>query len=449
MRSATVTIRPLSEAITVCHIATSRFKTARLTFLTARPADAIASPMTTLHYGIMRRGSEKYPRLALLNRRLDELYGSTLTIRNYIHGDSHIVSFTAEMLADEYRLPGDTETDILDGVSALLADMILHTLRDDRGLLRADAVEAEKQALSDGLRSLANDTRTYAADKFRRLMCEGEPYGLSIGGTPDAVAAITPAELTAHCDRELAMTKCMVLYAGKASVETVVALWDKHFGAWKPAARPPIPTQPHPIPAAPKSAEESRPVSQGKLCMGWSCGENEATLDASAVAAMTVCNELFGVMPTSLLFRHVRETLGLCYYCESALDLTKGILWVSSGIRSDKRAEAEAAIRETLARLQAGDFDAADVEAAKLTILDSYRQLEDSQGAMEAYLIRHMLDGTSPAPEAQMRAIAAVTPADVAAAARRFRPDTTFFLRGTAAESDAESAGEEADDVHE
>lgn len=442
MRSATVTTRSLGEAITLYHVATERFKTARLSLLTVRPADATESPLSTLHYGIMRRGCEKYPRLALINHRLDELYGSTLTIRNSIHGDQHTVSFIADVLEDAYRLQGDTDTDILDGVMELLADMTLHTLRDGDGLLRADAVEAEKQSLTDALRATVNDPRTYAAERFRRIMCPDEPYGISIGGTPEGVAAITPAEVSAHRDRALSATRCALFYVGRASAEEVAALWDKHFGAWRPAALPPAMTKPHPVPDSPKYAEETRPVSQGKLCVGWSCGDNENTLDLAAQSAMQVCNELFGAMPSSLLFRRVREKLGLCYYCESALDMTKGILWVSSGIRSDRREEAEEAIRTAFARLQAGNIDPDDVESAKLSLVEGYRQMEDSQGAMAAFLVRRMLSGTRQTPEERMEAIAAVTPADVAAAARRFRLDTVYFLRGTAATEEDDRADE-------
>ncbi len=436
MRSPIITTHPLGEAVTLYHVATDRFKTARLTFLTVRRADETESPLATLHYGIMRRGSEAYPRLASLNRRLDELYGTTLTIRNYIHGDDHIISFTAEMLADEYRLPNDRDTDILGGVTELLADMILHTLRDRDRLLRAEATEAEKRSLADSLRGMINDPRTYAADKFRRVMCPHEPYGISIGGTPEKVAEITVADVSAHRDRELAATRCAIFYTGRASASTVTSLWDKHFGAWHPSSTPHIATRPHPIPDAPQYVEEERPVSQGKLCMGWSCGENEHTLDAAVLAAMQVCNELFGVMPTSLLFRRVREALGLCYYCESALDMTKGILWVSSGIRSDRREAAERAIRDAFASLVSGEITPADLESAKLSLIESYRQIEDSQGATEAYLVRRMLGGGEQTPAERIAAITAVTLSDIVDAARRFRPDTVYFLRGTAAEED-------------
>ena len=75
---------PLNPAATLRHTRDTRFKTARLSLVWVFSADAEASPLTTLLFGIYRRGSENYPRLALLNRRLDELYGTTRTIRNYL-----------------------------------------------------------------------------------------------------------------------------------------------------------------------------------------------------------------------------------------------------------------------------------------------------------------------------------------------------------------------------
>ena len=173
--------------------------------------------------------------------------------------------------------------------------------------------------------------------------------------------------------------------------------------------------------------------------MAWSCGENISTLKNTPeeVAAYAMCNELFGVMQNSLLFRHVREELGLCYFCDSALDMTKGILWVSCGIRPDKRAEAEAAIAGQLARIQMGEVTLEDVELAKLSLKNAYRQMKDSQSSLEVFALNRLLGGTSTTPEEELARIMTVTPADVARVAQNFRPDTVFFLNGTA-EGDGE-----------
>jgi predicted Zn-dependent peptidase len=336
--------------------------------------------------------------------------------------------------------PADAHMDVLGGVMELLADMILRPLREGNGNLRAEAVEKEKQSLCDSLRSLRNDTRAYAGNRLREIMCEGEPYGLSIGGTVEQVAAMTAEEVSEHERQLLQRLRMEVFYTGRASVEAVKTAWNRLFGEWEPLSSLPIPSVRHIPPATPQEVTEDMAVSQGKLCMGWSCGEDYTTLreNPDTLAAYSVCNELFGVMQSSLLFRHVREKLGLCYFCDAALDMTKGILWVSCGIRPDHRAKAEEAICRQLADLAEGRIDPADVELAKLSLLNSYRQIEDSQASMEAFTFSRLMNGTIDGPEEEMARIRAVTPADVARVAKTFRPDTVFFLNGTGGEDEEE-----------
>lgn len=440
----TTTAIRINPAVTLRHTCDSRFKTARLSLFTVMPAHRDESPLTTLLFGILRRGSEHYPRLSLLNRRLDELYGTTLTIRNYLHGDAHVVCYTAEM-PEQFFLPEeDADMDILGGVMELLADMILRPLRDPDGNLRAEAVEKEKQSLCDSLRSLKNDTRAYAGNRLREIMCAGEPYGLSIGGTVEQVSAITPADVTARHQELLKSTRMEVFYTGRSAADEVERAWQRAFAGWCPAPAPmPAALRHHP-PAVPVTVTEDMAVSQGKLCMAWSCGEDYGTLrqDPDALAAYAVCNELFGVMQSSLLFRHVREELGLCYFCDSALDMTKGILWVSCGIRPDRFGEARDAICRQFSAVQEGDISLADVELAKLSLLNSYRQIGDSQSSMEVFAFGRLMNGTAESPAEEMARIESVTPADVVRVAKAFKPDTVFYLNGTA------DGGEEEDDLN-
>lgn len=435
----------LNPAATLHRRQDTRFKTARLSLFTVLPADAEDSPLTTLLFGILRRGSAHYPRLALLNRRLDELYGTTLTIRNYLHGDMHVVCYTAEMLESAFLPPQDAQADILSGVMELLADMFLHPLRGEDGGLREEAVEKEKQSLCDSLLSQRNDTRAWAGTRLREIMCQGEPYGLSIGGTVESVGGITPAEVTARYETMLRQTRMEVFYTGRASAEEVVRAWQNAFGDWHPVPLTIPATLPHIPPAVPRRVSEDMAVSQGKLCMGWACGENFTTLchDPDTLAAYAVCNELFGVMQNSLLFRHVREERGLCYSCDSALDMTKGILWVSCGIRPDRRAEAEVAILEQLTAIREGRIDPADVELAKLSLQNGYRQMKDSQSSLEVFSFGCILNGTTDSPDEELARILAVTPAQVMEVAARFKPDTVFFLNGTATEDGEEVCDED------
>ena len=436
----------LGEAVTLHCIPTDRFKTARLTVYTVAPADSKFSPLSTLMYGVLRRGSEAYPRLALLNRRLDELYGTTLTIRNYLHGDSQVISLTAEMLEDAFLPAADRgRMDILGGAMELLAQILLYPLTDEAGFLRADAVEKEKQALCDSIRADRNDTRSYAGTRLRSLMCEGEPYGLSLSGSVEMIEGLTAADVTEHWKRFISNAHCEVFYVGRASEEDVRHRWERAFGAWDPTPIVLPPTTLHVAPDSVRHIDEDMLVAQGKLCMGWSGGFTTHTpMSGREYAAFLVFNELFGVMQTSRLFRRVRCELGLCYYCESALDMTKGILWVSCGIRPDRRTDAEEAIVGEIRAVQAGEVSEDDVACAKASLENTYRQISDSPCSMEAFWFGRVMDGLTDTPEEVMAHIQAVTVEDVVAAARRFQSDTVFFLNGT--RPDAPDAEEDDDD---
>ena len=322
--------RRLSEAVTLHCIPTDRFKTARLTVYTVASADSRSSPLSTLMYGVLRRGSEAYPRLALLNRRLDELYGTTLTIRNYLHGDSQVISLTAEMLEDEFLPAADRgRMDILGGVMDLLAQILLHPLTDEAGLLRADAVDKEKQALCDSIRADRNDTRSYSGNRLRSLMCAGEPYGLSLSGSVEMIEGVTAKEVTDHWRQFVSRARCEVFYVGRASEDTVRDHWMRAFGAWNPAPIDLPPAVLHTAPVEVRRVDEDMPVAQGKLEIGFRTG---ITPDHPDAIAQSVFNEIFGGTSVSRLFMNLREKHSLCYHCYSAAVAHKGLLNVSCGI---------------------------------------------------------------------------------------------------------------------
>lgn len=432
---------PLSDAVTLYAIQTDRFKTARFSLYTMTPADETASPLGTLLFGILRRGSVKYPSLARLNRRLDDLYGTTLTLRNFLRGDNHVLSFTAEMMADAYALPGD-HPHILDGTMELMAEMLLHPVMDDDGHLRADAVAAEKKALIDSIRAEINDTRTYAATRLRQIMCEGEPFGLSLSGKIDEIASATPETVTAAFRSRLAAARWEVYYVGSEPPQRVAEAFNSAFGEFRPRPLALAETVAHIPPTTPRHVEETFPVGQGKLCMAWSSGISDggrpAAGDDDYAAAVVLC-ELFGIMQSSLLFRRVRETLGLCYYCDAAFEGKKGILSVTSGIHPSHREAAEQAILSVLSDIQKGNLDPEDVRLAKISLENNYRQLPDSPAAMESYWFWTDAPRKDVTPEAHLSRSLAVTPEDVIRVAHRFVLDTVYFLNAT-------EAGEEADE---
>lgn len=430
---------PLTDAVTLYAIQTDRFKTARLSIYTMSPATPEDAPLETLLFSILRRGTRKFPRLALLNRRLDELYGTTLTLRNYLRGDDHVLGLTVEMLDDAYVLSKE-EPPILEGTLELLAEMLLHPVTDEMGRLCAETVAAEKKALVDSIRAETNDPRSYAATRLRCTMCEGEPFGISLSGCIPEIEAVTSEMITALFRKRLASACWEVYYVGSAAPLRVADAFKTAFEGFTPMALSLCPPVPHAIPTSPRYVTEELPVGQGKLCIAWSTEITDATpveegYDGYA-AAVVLC-ELLGIMQSSLLFRHVRETLGLCYYCDAAFEGSKGILSVSSGIHPDNRQAAEDAILQVMSDIRQGCLSPSDVVLAKQSIENSYRQLPDSPAAMEAYWFRRNGKKNTP-PEAHLARFLSVTVEDVVRVSRQFFLDTVYYLNATKANGEVD-----------
>lgn len=420
----------IGEAVTLRMLHTDRFKTARLSLSVVLPADAQLSPRMTLLFGVLRRGCRDYPSQLHLNRRLDELYGATLTIRNFHVGDRQVLGFTAEMLEEDCLPAADRGLDILSGVMELLSELLLCPLTDEDGVLRRDAVEKEKQAICDAILADRNQARSYAEGRLRHILYGDEPSGVSLFGRPEDIRTVTAEELTTLWKNFLHVAQIEVFYVGRATPAQVETRWRGAFAELHPSCAYLPDTRPHPCPASERRVDEPRRLAQGRLCMGWSSG---LTMRDDRLPAAILFNEMLGVMQDSLLFRHVREERGLCYYCDSALFGSKGVLTVSCGISPENRREAERAIREQLYAVAAGDFSPRDVRLAKASYANAFRQIPDSPCALENLWFSRAINGETDPPEARLEAVMAVGRRELMATAAAFCPDTVYFLGGTAA----------------
>ena len=121
----TVIKTKVSDNLNLSCIQTDRFKTGVLIVTLTIPQTLEASANSMLLSGILRRGTERYPTMADLNRRLDDLYASCVEIRTQRIGKNISLVFGAEMLDDRYAMDG---INITEGVMEVLSEIIFHVL---------------------------------------------------------------------------------------------------------------------------------------------------------------------------------------------------------------------------------------------------------------------------------------------------------------------------------
>lgn len=419
---------PARDGVKVSVLPANRFKAGMLSVSSVVPITEEGACLFPLLLSVLRRGTEKYPTLADLNRRLDYLWGTGFSIRNYYRGNLQVIGFSADLLDSAY-LPSGSE-DLLDASLSLIREILFHPVLDPDGLLSARYVESEKELQCDAIRAAKNNPRAYAADRCRAVLFEGQPCGYPTLGTEEQTASVTRERLTAFWREWISGMQLDCFYVGAADPDGV----DRRIReALAPRGRDDrMTTDRGALVRFPEGrglrVEESLPVSQSQLVLGFRCG---IRLTDEDFYACSVYNEMLGGSPISRLFVYVREKKSLCYSCGSVYHSFAGTLMVSCGIKKENRDAAESEILRQLDALKRGDFREEELEAAKKALENAHRQVEDSPLGLENYFFGRSLAGYR-VPLAECRArLSRVTAEDVVRVARSVTVDTVYFLEGT------------------
>lgn len=406
---------------------TDRFKAGFLSVSATLPIREDAY-MTSLLLAVLLRGSEKYKTVALVNRRLDELFGTEISLRNHYLGNLHVIGLCADVLGEDY-LPQGGES-VLDGALDVMRDLFFHPVLDENGLLLSHYVESEKKLQCDSIRAQKNNPHAYAVEAASRLLYEGTPPSIPILGEEASVMAVTPAALTAHWKRLTRELSFDCFFVGSERGERVAHALDRAFGEelLRDACDARSPLAERRVPRGVRRGEESLPITQSHLIM---CYDANTLLGDRGLSAAIVFCELLGGSPVSKLFMNVRERLGLCYSCHAAYNAYRGILTVSCGLCDASMEIAEREIGAQIGAIAEGDVSDGEWNAAKKSLCNAYRQMEDSPVSMERFFFGRSLCGVSLSLEECRRAIEAVTREEVAAVARGVRLDTVFSLHAT------------------
>ena len=399
-----------------------RFKQETISLQFVRPMCREEAARNALLPAVLLQGCRSAPNMRAVSLRLDDLYGAAVSDVLRRVGDYQATGLRCGFLREDYALPGEQ---IFQPMLDFLQELLFFP-KLENGVFCREAVENEKRNLLAAIAAQQNDKRVYAGTRMVKLMCRGDTFGIPNLGEKEDVAAITPENLYAHYQKVLAQSPVNIFYVGAMNPEHLADHLRPIFAQ--------IPRDPITLPPQAPFRDlggcretEVMDVTQGRLCMGFI---TPITLADPRFVAMQLFNAIFGNGMVSKLFMNLREKMSLCYDIGSSYRSTKGILTVAAGIDSNMAAPAEAEIMRQLAACQNGEITQAELDAAKEELLSGLRSVHDSPGAIEGYYATGALSGMTMTPAEYIRAVGAVTAAEVAEAAKSVRLHTVYFLRG-------------------
>ena len=413
----------IAEGICFSRVSDEKFKSSRISVNLIVPLEKESASVNAILPLRWQKGCSTYPDFTMLNRHLDDMYGAALYGDVMKFGGYQILSLSVSGLADRYTME---KRRLVSEYADLLCDLILEPKITD-GAFDENDIKTEKLNLLDSIDSEINDKRTYAVGRCLSAMYEGTNNAVRKLGERSDAEKITPVSAAEAYRKVIDSAFIEVMFVGCDGADDAFEVFSRRFGSLK---RSPIQYDPMPpaVPERPvRHISESMDVTQGKLVIAF---RPKAGLSVREALTCRVMSAMFGGTAFSLLFKEVREKLSLCYYCSSRCNRGTGTLVVDSGVEFENTEAAEAEILRQFERIKSGDFDDEDLEHTVLAMINSLRGVGDSLSSTESWYTSQRLTGEKLSPEDEIEMISAVTREDIIEAAKGFKPDTVFLLKG-------------------
>ncbi|WP_212523034.1 pitrilysin family protein [Actibacterium sp. MT2.3-13A] len=278
-------------------------------------------------------------------------------------------------------------TENRDQVMALLR-LALHEPRFD-----ADAIERVRGQVLSIIRSDEKDPDTIAARTFDRLAFGDHPYGSSLNGTPDSVAALTRDDLVEAKARVMARDRLIVSAVGDITAGELGALLDGLFEGL-PETGAPMPPQAE---FALKGGVTVVPFDTPQAVAVF--GHEGLKRDDPDFITAYVLNEVLGAGGfTSRLMTEVREKRGLTYGVYSYIYPMDHAALMLGQVASanDRVAEAIEVIRAEWQKAATEGLTEEELAAVKTYLTGAYPLRFDGNGPIARILTGMQLDGLSP-----------------------------------------------------
>ncbi|MCB5235430.1 MULTISPECIES: EF-P 5-aminopentanol modification-associated protein YfmF [Niallia] len=404
-------------------VKTEKFKTNTIVVKWRTPITKENATHRALLPYVMQNSTKKYPSTAKLRSYVEELYGATFFIDLAKKGEYHIVSFSLEIANEKFL---SDPTPLLKKGLEFLAEVIFQPNVSENGFDQ-NVIENEKRALKQRIQSIYDDKMRYSNQRVIDVMCEDEPYALSVYGEKDEVDSITPQSLYSYYKKALTEDQIDLYMVGDIQEEEVDAYIEELFPFKERTVKSIDRRTPHEAREV-KEVREVQDIKQGKLNMGF---RTNVVYGDPEYFALQVLNGIYGGFSHSKLFINVREKESLAYYAASRLESHKGLLLVMSGIDNQNYDKAVKIIKEQMELMKKGEFSDQEIMQTKAVIHNQMLEtLDTSRGMIELFYHNGVSDKYVEMGE-WLHIMSKVSREEIIEAAKKIELDTIYFLTGS------------------
>ncbi len=409
----------IKKGINLYLVPDSKFKTYHTGIYLHTPLTKENATKNALLPFLLKRGSKNFPEKKIISQKLELLMGASLNSFVTKHGENQIIAFTLSSVSENFS-PFDNC--FKDGIS-LLFDIAFNPLLP----FSESYLESEKHHLLQLIESEKNDKRSYASLRCRQEMSIGQNYAVPENGYAEEVNLIS-AKIEEERYRELFSSSPIdIVISGNFDMELSQKIIKELLSSLDERSDV-LPSTTPSENLGLKTVTEEMNISQGKLCIGFTCPSYDAL--SKEYPSMLMYNSIFGGGAHSKLFMNVREKLSLAYYAGSSYVRSKGIIVVSSGIECENFEKAKEEILLQQKAMTDGVISEQEFDSARKSLVNSYLSSMDSLSSLSSFSLGQIISGAFLSPEQMVQAINSVTISDIVAVGKKVEGSLIYFLKG-------------------
>lgn len=412
----------LDRGVHVNIIRNNKFKSNLISFYIIRPLKREEVTKNALLPLVLRRGTGNYNSSLDIERKLEELYGSDLSIGVTKKGEKQIIRISIEGVENKYA----------DGINILkqkieLLNEIINNPLIENGKFVDKYVELEKRNLSERIKGRINDKKQYAIDRCIESMCKEENFKIYKYGYEEDLKEIGSKILFDHYKKILKTSPIEICVVGNIDKEEILKYLTELIKE-KRIDTEEIQRENIDIDVIEeKEVIDEMDINQGKLCIGY---RTKVPYESNLYEAFLIANHILGGGPDSKLFLNVREKESLAYYIYARSYKYKSIMIIASGIEFDKYDQSVKIIKEQVSEMLNGNFTDKDIEQSKKSIITSLKTILDDNFSISEFYLNKAITAEEKNIEDIINNINNVKKEDIIRSLQNLKLDTVYFLKG-------------------
>lgn len=405
---------------------TNKFKTNLCSVFLAVPLTEDRVTKTALIPSVLRRGTANLTSQLEINKKLEEMYGASLSIGIEKEADYEVLKFYLEVINDDL-LP-EKRALTKEGLE-LLVDIIFNPFLEKSSTGEStfckQYVDQEKENLIKVIESRKDNKANYAANRMVEEMYQGEAYGIYKFGKVEDLDSINESNLYDFYKELISIANISVYVVGNVENDSLEKSFEnslKKLGINLDSGFE-IVNKRHITRKEPKIINEKMDVSQGNLIIGLDVNSNKTNEE------IIMYNAILGTGANSKLFQNVREKASLAYSAGSKYFRRKNMIMIKTGIEINNYEKALKIIEEQLESIKKGDITEQELESARQLIVSTSKLIPESGENLITYYYDKEMNGEVPDLDKFINDIQKVKIEDIVDVAQDVTVDTIYFLR--------------------